>query len=479
VGAARVAAAVVAVLAVLVGVLVAVGGRGEPGGVVVEGRWFARADGTPLFWLADTAWGVVGSPSASQYLSARAEQGFTVVRTALVQTGDARAFRGHLGALDLSEGGYWDGVDDVVAAARTSGLTLALAPVSEAQVGSLLTEDNAREYGTFLGARYGDAEVVWLTGASDDPIWTELIRGLREGGNTAPIQHTTAPDPRESHPTARESDTTARESDTTARESDTGVRESDTPGRESDTSARESDTPPRESCTPGRESDTSARESDSGVRESCTPGRESDSGVREPGAELPRVGVRGPGLGPSGGVPPRLPAGCGAGPGPRGGPPPRGAPGPVPTTPGPGGRRRGGPAAVPLAPPGSWRVSAELGRSCTSVGGSSRSNQGSGGCSTGARMPSRARTSSVGSSARRAARERRPGAESSSATPTSPPTAKGGRPSPAVSAPGRRVYGAAILRSAEGQPVVRTGWGMERRAPAAPASRTRPLRAPR
>ncbi|GAA4556656.1 hypothetical protein GCM10023175_59290 [Pseudonocardia xishanensis] len=195
-------AAVVGVLAVLAGVVVAVGWRGEPGGVRVDGRWFARADGTPLFWLADTSWDLVAAdPSAAEdYLARRADQGYTVVRTALLRPGSPRdaaghpAYRGHLGALDTSPGGYWDHVDDLVAAATAQGLTMALAPVwSDGQAGSLVTADNAREYGAFLGARYEDASVLWLTGGDDDgshgEVWSELVAGLREGGSDAPVSH--------------------------------------------------------------------------------------------------------------------------------------------------------------------------------------------------------------------------------------------------------------------------------------------------
>jgi hypothetical protein len=185
----RTAAAAVGVVAVLAGVLVALGG-GEPGGIRVDGRWFARADGTPLYWLADTAWDLVSAPDRESFLETRADAGFTVVRTALIRPGsppDAAGnppFHGHLGALDAA---FWSSVDSLVAEATSAGLTLAIAPVQgDAQVGSLLTERNAREFGAFLGARYADADVVWSTGSG--PVWTELVAGLREGGSRAPVE---------------------------------------------------------------------------------------------------------------------------------------------------------------------------------------------------------------------------------------------------------------------------------------------------
>ncbi|WP_425569331.1 DUF4038 domain-containing protein [Pseudonocardia yuanmonensis] len=197
----RALGAALAVVVVLAGVLVAAVVREAPeSGARVDGRWFSRPDGTPFYWLADTAWGLVtglDDDEAASYLGTRADQGFTVVRTALVRPGAARdregnaAFAGHLGAPTEA---YWERVDGLVRSAAAEGVTLALAPVwSDGLAGSLVTERNAREYGSFLGARYGDASVVWLTGGDDDGahdgIWAELVEGLREGGSDAPVAH--------------------------------------------------------------------------------------------------------------------------------------------------------------------------------------------------------------------------------------------------------------------------------------------------
>ncbi|WP_372476629.1 apiosidase-like domain-containing protein [Pseudonocardia terrae] len=198
----RALGAALAVVVVLAGVLVAAVVReaAPEGGVRVDGRWFSRPDGTPFYWLADTAWGLVTAldgDRAADYLGARADQGFTVVRTALVRPGAPRdqdgnaAFAGHLGAPTEA---YWEHVDGLVRSAADKGVTLALAPVwSDGLAGTLVTERSAREYGSFLGARYGDASVVWLTGGDDEGghegIWSELVAGLREGGSDAPVAH--------------------------------------------------------------------------------------------------------------------------------------------------------------------------------------------------------------------------------------------------------------------------------------------------
>ncbi|GAA1860632.1 hypothetical protein GCM10009836_45990 [Pseudonocardia ailaonensis] len=196
--------AAIAVVVVLAGVLVVVGWRdAPPGGVRVEGRWFVHAGGAPFYWLADTRWDLLtamGDDEAADYLDTRAGQGYTVVRAGLIMPGAQRdragraPYSGYLGKLDTAPGGYWEHVDTLVADAASAGITLALAPVwSDGQAGSLVTEDNAQEYGAFLGARYSGASVVWLTGGGDagghEGIWSELVKGLRAGGSEAPVQH--------------------------------------------------------------------------------------------------------------------------------------------------------------------------------------------------------------------------------------------------------------------------------------------------
>ena len=209
----QVAGAVLAVVAVAAAVLAVTTTRAPRAGLItVDGHYFARADGEPFYWLADTAWDLVtdlSTEEAEQYLDTRAEQGFTVVRAGLIMPGAARdrygdaAYAGHLGALATTAGAdpddpaqydFWDHVDAIVGAAQQRGISLALAPVwADGQAGSLVTQDNARAYGTFLGRRYGASPVSWLLGgdatADSDGIWRELGGGLRSGGSQGLIGH--------------------------------------------------------------------------------------------------------------------------------------------------------------------------------------------------------------------------------------------------------------------------------------------------
>jgi hypothetical protein len=54
------------------------------------------------------------------------------------------------------------------------------------QAGTLLTEDNAVENGKFVGARYGDKQVIWLMGGDApadgvEDVWRALARGIAIG----------------------------------------------------------------------------------------------------------------------------------------------------------------------------------------------------------------------------------------------------------------------------------------------------------
>ena len=52
-----------------------------------EGHYLAGDDGSPFFWLGDTAWQLIQSttrPECSYYLHTRARQGFTVIQTVVL-----------------------------------------------------------------------------------------------------------------------------------------------------------------------------------------------------------------------------------------------------------------------------------------------------------------------------------------------------------------------------------------------------------
>lgn len=196
------------VAAIVLGAVLAWGGEpvpddlpatGGPLRVGADGRSFTGSDGEPFFWLADTAWSLFTDLSRSEaqtYLDARAEQGFTVIRTAALvgraggsganQYGDRPLT---LGRPDVTEGAgageveydYWDHVDFVVAEAARRGLVVGLRPVW-GDVEEPLTADQVAGLGRFLAERYGEAPVVWMLDGSAADVgdgWPALAAGER------------------------------------------------------------------------------------------------------------------------------------------------------------------------------------------------------------------------------------------------------------------------------------------------------------
>ena len=101
-------------------------------------RFVVRADGSPFFWLGDTAWELfhrLNREEADLYLETRAAQGFTVIQAVALaeldglNTPNAYGHRPLVGtdpaSPDVREGAdndYWDHVDYVVAKANSLGL---------------------------------------------------------------------------------------------------------------------------------------------------------------------------------------------------------------------------------------------------------------------------------------------------------------------------------------------------------------------
>ncbi|MGF1633390.1 MAG: DUF4038 domain-containing protein [Phycisphaerae bacterium] len=170
-----------------------------------DGRHLVSSDGTPFFWLADTAWELFNRlrrDDVSHYLTTRAGQGFNVVQAVLLAECDGLTTPNAEGNLPLIEGdpakpneAYFQLVDLAVRQANALGIVMALLPTWGHWVGprlwaaggeGTLNARNAAAYGRFLGRRYREADVVWVIGGDRNPagyegVWRELVRGIKEG----------------------------------------------------------------------------------------------------------------------------------------------------------------------------------------------------------------------------------------------------------------------------------------------------------
>ena len=181
-------------------------------------RYFVDPAGDPFFWMADTAWSMplnLNREEVAGYLDTRADQGFTVVQTVAIfnQAGGPGPNRygdypydGDLSDLAVTDGSdpgdpeqydYWDHLDFIVAEANVRGIRVALVPIwGHSQAGTVVTKDNAEEFGKFVGARYGDKQVIWLMGGDAvadgvEDVWRALARGIAIGATGEENYNTT------------------------------------------------------------------------------------------------------------------------------------------------------------------------------------------------------------------------------------------------------------------------------------------------
>lgn len=168
-------------------------------------HFLVHDDGTPFFYLGDTAWELfhrLTLDEAERYLHDRAAKRFTVIQAVVLAECDGLHTPNMHGDVPLLDDdptrpneAYFAHVDAVVATAAALGLHIGLLPTwgdkwnRKWGVGpEIFTPENARVYGTFLGRRYAEHSIIWILGG-DRPIESEaqhatlraMAEGLREG----------------------------------------------------------------------------------------------------------------------------------------------------------------------------------------------------------------------------------------------------------------------------------------------------------
>jgi len=157
-------------------------------------RRFVHADGTPFFWLADTAWnGALRSREEdwAKYLATRQRQRFTAVQFVCTQwRGGSKTLAEHAfsgaGPITLNPN-FFQRLDARVAAVNAHGLLAApvlLWALTEPDPGRALSEKDAVRLARYMTARWGAHQVVWFLGGDghytgqDAPRWRNLGRGV-------------------------------------------------------------------------------------------------------------------------------------------------------------------------------------------------------------------------------------------------------------------------------------------------------------
>lgn len=168
-------------------------------------HYLERSDGTPFFYLGDTAWELfhrLDRPEADLYLSNRAAKGFTVIQAVVLAELDGLTVPNRYGDLPLQNNdptkpveGYFRHVDYIVRKAGEVGMHVGLLPTwgdkwnKKWGVGpEIFTPSNAEAYGLFLGRRYKNERIIWILGGDRSPekeehlaIIRAMAKGLRKG----------------------------------------------------------------------------------------------------------------------------------------------------------------------------------------------------------------------------------------------------------------------------------------------------------
>jgi hypothetical protein len=190
--------------------------------VSAERRTLETNDGQPFFWLGDTAWELfhrLDLNEVRRYLDDRAAKGVNVIQAVALAELDGLTVpnrQGHLPLVnsdpsipDVRPGpsdDYWDFVDRVITEAETRGLYVGLLPTwgryvtshpFEGRVDGIFTEENAAQYGQFIGQRLANhSNIVWILGGDRAPaskeaiaIWRAMAQAIEQSIATSGVQH--------------------------------------------------------------------------------------------------------------------------------------------------------------------------------------------------------------------------------------------------------------------------------------------------
>lgn len=171
-------------------------------------RYLVHQDGTPFFYLGDTAWELfhrLTREEADRYLKRRAEQGFTVIQAVALAEVDGLNTPNANGDKPLLNNdpttpneAYFRHVDYIVDKAAENGLVIGLLPTWGDKIfkdkwgmgPEIFNPQNARIYGHWIGDRYKNRQnIIWILGGDRTPrdgsqdltVWRAMAEGIEAG----------------------------------------------------------------------------------------------------------------------------------------------------------------------------------------------------------------------------------------------------------------------------------------------------------
>jgi hypothetical protein len=169
-------------------------------------RFLVHEDGTPFFYLGDTAWELfhrLNRKEVEKYLENRRQKGFTVIQAVVLAELDGLNTPNANGDRPLIDNdptkpneAYFRHVDYVVNKAKEKGIYIGMLPTWGDKVTKawgkgpvIFTNKNpgaAETYGRFLGSRYKDKpNIIWILGGDRvadgaENIWRAMAKGIKE-----------------------------------------------------------------------------------------------------------------------------------------------------------------------------------------------------------------------------------------------------------------------------------------------------------
>ena len=170
-------------------------------------RFLQFTDGTPFFYLGDTAWELfhrLNSEEAGKYLENRRQKGFTVIQSVVLAELDGLNTPNAYNEKPFMDNNplkpnekYFNHVDSIVDTAEKKGLFIGMLPTWGDKTtkawgaGPVVFTTEALnipfDYGKFLGNRYKNKpNIIWIMIGDRDAcgyesIWRAMAKGLREG----------------------------------------------------------------------------------------------------------------------------------------------------------------------------------------------------------------------------------------------------------------------------------------------------------
>lgn len=166
-------------------------------------RYLEHKDGTPFFYLGDTAWELfhrLNEEDVEKYLENRRAKGFTVIQAVVLAELDGLRVPNAYGDVPLKNinevvpnEAYFKWVDKVIRMAEAKGLYIGLLPTWGDKVDKqwgvgpqIFNPAYAQAYGAWLGKRYKNFKnIIWINGGDrwggdgNYPTWDALAKGIK------------------------------------------------------------------------------------------------------------------------------------------------------------------------------------------------------------------------------------------------------------------------------------------------------------